>query len=131
MIVVFTFSIMLKRSLKGDQLVLLTLIYLQLYLLLSIAQFFFPNAISQITKDWFTTEEVSAKRKDIAELIESLARDKLDKSSQVLPNLLFVPPNLRCMLCSYQAKDTQHLLDHINNLHLSGCSLYFNILYWF
>lgn len=42
-----------------------------------------------MTLDWFTTEEVSRKRRIIAETIESLSRDKLNESSLLLPQIPF------------------------------------------
>ena len=42
-----------------------------------------------MTLDWFTTQEVSSKRKIIAETIESLSRDKLTGSSLLLPQIPF------------------------------------------
>ena len=45
-----------------------------------------------MTTDWFTTEEVSSKRKAIAHVIEGLAREKLEQSNQLLPVLVFEPP---------------------------------------
>ena len=45
--------------------------------------------MEQVTLDWFTTEEVSRKRRIIAETIESLSRDKLNESSLLLPQIPF------------------------------------------
>ena len=45
--------------------------------------------MEQVTLDWFTTQEVSRKRRIIAQTIESLARDKLTESSLLLPQIPF------------------------------------------
>ena len=53
------------------------------------SQFLWANSLEQVTLDWFTTQEVSRKRKIIAETIESLSRDKLNESSLLLPQIPF------------------------------------------
>lgn len=40
--------------------------------------------------NWFSAEEISKKRGEIAELIRTLARSNLEKSNQLLPVLNFV-----------------------------------------
>ena len=40
--------------------------------------------------DWFTIEEVSRKRQEIATIIEELAQDNLRESSQLLPSINFM-----------------------------------------
>ena len=55
----------------------------------SLSQFLWANSLEQVTLDWFTTQEVSRKRRIIAETIQSLARDKLNESSLLLPQIPF------------------------------------------
>ena len=58
----------------------------------SLPQFYWQETIEEVTKTWFERrEEFSSKRKQIAELIVTLSRDKLSQTNQQLPNLMFEP----------------------------------------
>ena len=48
----------------------------------SIAQFFYPRTIEKITKDWFTTEEVSKKRKQIALILRMMRSEMMEQQLQ-------------------------------------------------
>lgn len=57
----------------------------------SLPQFFWRNSLERATGvNWFTAEEISGKRGNIAKLIRSLAWPNLEKSNLLLPVLNFV-----------------------------------------
>ena len=70
--------------------------YLQLrliYFSFSLPEFKRKSSIEKITPTWFTTEEVSKKRRSIAETIAELSRENLKTNSPTLqlPQLQFEP----------------------------------------
>jgi len=57
----------------------------------SLPHFFWRSSLERATGvNWFSAEEISKKRGEIAELIRTLARSNLEKSNQLLPVLNFV-----------------------------------------
>ena len=62
----------------------------------SLSQFMFQTTIEESTEQWLNdTSELSRKRKQIADIIEDLSREKLTQSSQLLPSLNFYVPLTR------------------------------------
>ena len=58
----------------------------------SMPQFYWQETIEEVTETWFERrEEFSSKRKQIAELIVTMSRDRLSKANQQLPTLMFEP----------------------------------------
>ena len=62
-----------------------------MYFCFSLPEFKRKSSIERITPTWFTTEEVSKKRRSIAETIAELSRENLkaDSSTLQLPQLQF------------------------------------------
>ena len=62
-----------------------------MYFCFSLPEFKRKSSIEKITPTWFTTEEVSKKRRSIAETIAELSRENLeaDSSTLQLPQLQF------------------------------------------
>ena len=62
-----------------------------MYFCFSLPEFMRKSSIEKITPTWFTTEEVSKKRRSIAETIAELSRENLkaDSSPLQLPQLQF------------------------------------------
>ena len=62
-----------------------------MYFCFSLPEFKRKSSIERITPTWFTTEEVSKKRRSIAETIAELSRENLKANSSTLqlPQLQF------------------------------------------
>jgi len=56
----------------------------------SVAQYYWPGQIQDLTA-WFTTQEVSTKRDEIARLIRDLSKDQNPDKEMKFPNIPFLP----------------------------------------
>ena len=58
--------------------------------LFSVAQYYWPSSIQDLN-NWFTTEEISTKRDEIATLIRTLAEDQNSDKEMNFPSINFLP----------------------------------------
>ena len=81
-------------------------------------QFFWSGTVEQVTKNWFSMEEISKKRGQIGQLIENLAQVEHEGALQ-LPQLQFESP-VRASSRRLRRQRTKPIKDDDLEMELSG-----------